>query len=122
MIIQFLYILISINVIFSKNLIKYEEIDSISIIKFNNINKNNQFDTELLIELNNILNSINTNTTNVLIITGEGDNFLAIGEIFNKQNESSEYKSLMSKIFEKIENYPIPIIAVVNGLAIGEKF
>ena len=122
MIIQFLYILISINVIFSKNLIKYEEIDSISIIKFNNIKENNKFDIELLNELNNILNSINTNTTNVLIITGEGDYFFTIEEISNKQNDSSEYKSLMSKIFEKIENYPIPIIAVVNGLAIGKSF
>ena len=58
----------------------------------------------------------------MLIITGEGDNFFSIRRISNEQKDSSEYKSLMSKIFQKIEYYPIPIIAVVNGMAIGESF
>ena len=119
---NFLFILILINSIFSKNLIKYEEIDSIAIIKFSNIKENNKNDIELLNELKNILNSINTNNINVLIITGEGDNFFSIRGISNEKNDLSEYKSMMSKIFEKIENYPIPIIAVVNGMAIGESF
>ena len=119
---NFLFILILINSIFSKNLIKYEEIDSIAIIKFSNIKENNKNDIELLNELKNILNSINTNNINVLIITGGGDNFFSIGGISNEKNDLSEYKSMMSKIFEKIENYPIPIISVVNGMAIGESF
>ena len=29
---------------------------------------------------------------------------------------------MISKIFQKIENYPIPVIAVINGIAIGESF
>ena len=118
---NFLLILILIDVVFTKNLIKYEEIDSISIIKFTKQQNNNTFGIEFLNELNDILDSITTKNTNVLVITEEGDKFFSMGYKSN-ENIISEYKHLMRKIFQKIENYPIPVIAVVNGMAIGESF
>ena len=120
--ISFLIISIVIEIIFSKNLIKYEEQEQISIIKFTNIQEENKFNIKILNELNNILNSINIKNINALIITGEGDKFFSIENKSIKNNKNSEYNTLISKIFHKIENYPIPVIAVVNGMAIGEGF
>ena len=87
---NFLLILILLDVVFTKNLIKYEEIDSISIIKFTKPQNNNEFDIEFLNQLNDILDSITTKNTNVLVITGEGDKFFSMGY---KSNEKtiSEY-------------------------------
>ena len=115
----FLLILILIDIAFTKNLIKYEEIDSISIIK---LTDNNKYDIAFLNEFIRILNKIILKNTNVLILTGEGDKFFSIENKSNEKNLISENNTLMSNIFQKIENYPIPVIAVVNGFAIGESF
>ena len=117
--INFLLILILLDIVFTQNLIKYEEIDSISIIK---LTDNNKYDIEFLNEFIRILNKIILKNTNVLILTGEGDKFFSKENKSNEKNLISEYNTLMSNIFQKIENYPIPVIAVVNGMAIGESF
>ena len=115
----FLLILILIDIVFTQNLIKYEEIESISIIK---LTDNNKYDIEFLNEFIRILNKIILKNTNVLILTGEGDKFFSIENKSNEKNLISEHNTLMRNIFQKIENYPIPVIAVVNGMTIGESF
>ena len=120
-------IVILIIITFEKNLIKYEETDKIGILKFNNPEKLNKFEIELLIELDNIITSINIKNINILIITGEGNESFTIGERpeeFNKMStlEKEEYKFMISKIFNKLENYPLPILAIVKGFALREGF
>ena len=117
----FLFIIL-INIIFSKNLIKYEEIEQISIITFTSVQNENSFIIEVMKELNSILNSVKDKNINVLIITNEGDNFFSLRNKLNEKNKVSEYKMLMNKIYKKIEDYPIPVIAVVNGNVIGDSF
>ena len=117
----FLFIIL-INIIFSKNLIKYEEIEQISIITFTSVQNENSFIIEVMKELNSILNSVKDKNINVLIITNERDNFFSLRNKINEKNKVSEYKMLMNKIYKKLEDYPIPVIAVVNGNVIGDSF
>ena len=123
LILFFIFIILT----FEKNLIKYEEKDKICIIKFNNPSQMNKFDIEFLKELDNLLNSIDTENNNVLIITAEGNESFTVGgrqEDLNKMtiSEKEEYTYIKSKIFKEIENFPLPVIAIVNGLAMREGF
>ena len=122
-----IYFLLLISITFELNLIKYEEIDKISIIKFNNPSHLNKFDIELLIELDDLLKSIDTQKNNVLVITGEGDESFSIGGRPEDKNnlpelEKEKYSFLITKIFEQLENFPLPVIALVNGFALREGF
>ena len=120
--IYLLLIIILIDIISSKNLIKYEEKEQISIITFTNLEDENNYDIDVLKELISILNSVKDKNINILIITNEGNNFFSLGYKLNDKNKDSEYNTLINKIFQKIEDYPIPVIAMVNGMAIGESF
>ena len=120
-----IFILFSITL--GKNLIKYEEIEKISIIKFNNPTQLNKFDIELLKEFDNTINSIDTQKNDVLIITGEGNESFTVGGRPSEINEIStiekdEFDYVIRKIFKKIENFPLPVIALINGLALREGF
>lgn len=63
-------------------------------------------------------------TTRVLIITGDGEkSFVAgadISEMANlNEQEGYEFGKLGAKVFRAIELLPIPVIAAVNGFALG---
>jgi enoyl-CoA hydratase len=60
----------------------------------------------------------------VLIITGDGDkSFVAGADISEMQNlneqQGYEFGKLGADVFRKIETLPIPVIAAVNGFALG---
>ncbi len=59
----------------------------------------------------------------VLIITGSGKGFAAGADISEMAGmdpgEASELSRNGQKIFRKLENYPYPVIAAVNGYALG---
>ena len=62
-------------------------------------------------------------TLNVLIITGEGKAFVAGADIAQMKDFNSEagrvFGELGSSVFRKIELLKIPVIAAVNGFALG---
>lgn len=75
-------------------------------------------------ELNSHLDSFNEkNKIKVLIITGDGKAFIAGADIAEMQNMTKEEAFQFSKIgqdtFSRLENLNIPVIAAVNGYALG---
>ncbi len=83
----------------------------------------NALNSTILCELDSFVDSIDTNTTRVLIITGEGKAFVAGADIAQMSNlnaqEGYEFGKFGATVFKKIEDLEIPVIAAVNGFALG---
>lgn len=84
----------------------------------------NALNLEVLKELNEAIDEIDTDKTYCVIITGAGKrSFVAGADIgvmkdFTKK-QAKEFAILGNGIFRKIEMLPIPVIAAVNGYALG---
>jgi enoyl-CoA hydratase len=104
--------------------IKYEEEDKIAIITINRPKELNALNIQVLEELNKTLDTIDTDKIRALIITGDGEKaFVAGGDIEEvylfTQKEAEEFSKKGNNFFRKIETFPIPTIAAVNGYALG---
>ena len=104
--------------------IKYEEEGSIAIISINRPKALNALNSQVLEELDKTLDIVDISKIKALIITGTGEKSFVAGAdisemstLTKKQAESFSKKG--NDIFKKIENFPIPTIAAVNGFALG---
>lgn len=106
-----------------KNLIISKDED-IMVIQINRPEKLNALNNELLTELDQIFSDIKSNSSKVIILTGAGDKAFVAGadikELRNCDLESGREFSLFGqKVFNKIENCGKPVIAAINGYALG---
>jgi len=104
--------------------IKIENQDAVSIITIDRPDALNALNKKALSELKEAIDGIDTNATRCVIITGAGNKaFVAgadIGEMRDMdKTESQEFALLGSGVFSDLENLPIPVIAAVNGFALG---
>jgi enoyl-CoA hydratase len=84
----------------------------------------NALNTSMLREFNEILTSIESDKDlRVLVISGSGRSFVAGADIKEMQAydslEAREYAELGLKTMKRIEDLAIPVIASVNGFALG---
>ena len=83
----------------------------------------NALNTTILGELDAFVSALDVNNTRVLIITGEGKSFVAGADIAQMSNLNEEegynFGKFGAMVFKKIEDLPIPVIAAVNGFALG---
>ena len=100
--------------------------DKVSIITINRPNKLNALNILTINELHLALELLsNTDDCKVIIITGSGEKaFVAGADIseFYKFSKEQGYKLSLdgqTKLFDFIENYSKPVIAAVNGYALG---
>ena len=100
--------------------------DKVSVITINRPNKLNALNILTINELHLALELLsNTDDCKVIIITGSGEKaFVAGADIseFYKFSKEQGYKLSLdgqTKLFDFIENYSKPIIAAVNGYALG---
>jgi enoyl-CoA hydratase len=105
-------------------LIIYEEIDNIAIIKFNRTHHLNALNTTVFDHLLNAINALDTTKISALIITGAGEKaFVAGADIYEMSTLSKRFGQELSRrgneVFRKIEMLPIPVLAAVNGYALG---
>ncbi|MDU0893740.1 MAG: enoyl-CoA hydratase-related protein, partial [Anaerococcus sp.] len=106
------------------NTIKYETNENIGKLTINRPDALNALNSEVLDELDNLLNEIkNDKDLRVLIITGEGRSFVAGADIKEMSVlspiEANKFGKKGIGVFRKIETLPIPVIAAVNGFALG---
>ena len=104
--------------------IKYEEEGQISILTINRPKALNALNSQVLEELNKTLDIIDTSKTRVLIITGAGEkSFVAGADISEMSTLSKKFGEEFSKkgndVFRRIETFQIPVIAAINGFALG---
>lgn len=98
--------------------------DNIAILSFNRPKVLNALNTDVLKELDRAIDDIEKDEEiYVLIITGEGKAFIAGADISEMRDktavEGRKFGELGSSIFRKIELMEKPVIAAVNGFALG---
>ena len=104
--------------------IKYEEETDIATITINRPKALNALNSQVLDELDKVLDSIDPDKIRVLIITGAGEkSFVAGADIAEMSSltkaEAAEFSKKGNDVFRKIETFPVPVIAAINGFALG---
>lgn len=97
---------------------------NIGILTINREEALNALNTQLLKELNEAIDYVNgEESIYVLIITGKGKSFVAGADISEMKDlnhlEGREFGTLGINLFRKIELMEKPVIAMVNGYALG---
>ena len=102
----------------------YEEKGAVGIITIHREKALNALNSQVLDELNATLDAVNLETTRCLILTGAGEkSFVAgadIGEMSTlTKAEGEAFGKKGNDVFRKLETFPLPVIAAVNGFALG---
>lgn len=104
--------------------IELELENGIAIVKMNRPKALNALNNETLEELNDLFEAFFVeNNVKGVIITGEGKSFVAGADIVQMRDYKSlkgrDYANFAQSIFGKIEALEKPVIAAVNGYALG---
>ena len=102
----------------------YKKEGSIGILSINNPKSLNALNLAIFKEINTAIDMVEADEeVNVLIITGEGKAFVAGADIEEMKNlnveEAKKFGKIGSDVFRKIELMEKPVIAAVNGFALG---
>jgi enoyl-CoA hydratase len=104
--------------------ILYEVNGAVGKITINREKALNALNSQVLDELNATLDSVNLDEVRCLILTGAGaKSFVAgadIGEMSTlTKAEGEAFGKKGNDVFRKLETFPVPVIAAVNGFALG---
>ena len=104
--------------------VTYEVKDRVGIITICREKALNALNSQVLDDLNEAFDAVDLSEIRCLILTGAGEkSFVAgadIGEMSNlTKAEGEAFGKKGNDLFRKIETFPIPVIAAVNGFALG---
>ena len=104
--------------------IVYEQNGAVGKITISREKALNALNSQVLDELNATLDAVNLDEVRCLILTGAGaKSFVAgadIGEMSTlTKAEGEAFGKKGNDVFRKLETFPIPVIAAVNGFALG---
>ena len=121
---QFLFLFLTFFISIHAEFIKYEEEGDIAILTINRPKALNALNSQVLNELDRVLDDIDTDKIRALILTGAGEkSFVAGADIAEMSTLTKEQGQAFSKkgndVFRKIETFEIPVIAAINGFALG---
>ena len=102
----------------------YEQKGAVGIITINREKALNALNSQVLEELDKTFDSVDLDNVRCLVLTGAGEkSFVAgadIGEMSTlTKKEAEAFGKKGNDVFRKIETFPIPVIAAVNGFALG---
>ena len=102
----------------------YEQKGQYAVITISREKALNALNSQVLDELNETLDKVDLNTVRCLVLTGAGEkSFVAgadIGEMSTlTKAEGEAFGKKGNDVFRKLETFPIPVIAAVNGFALG---
>lgn len=99
--------------------------ERIALITINRPDKLNAVNLEVIAELENVLNELENNSeVGVLILTGAGEKSFVAGSDISalakfSPEQAKEYSIIGNRVLSKIQNYSKPVIAAINGFALG---
>ncbi len=104
--------------------VTYEVKDRVGIITISREKALNALNSQVLEELNEAFDGVDQNEIRCIILTGAGEkSFVAgadIGEMSSlSKAEGEAFGKKGNDLFRKIETFPLPVIAAVNGFALG---
>ncbi len=102
----------------------YEQKGAVGIITINREKALNALNSTVLEEIDAVLDGVDLEAVRCLILTGAGQkSFVAgadIGEMSTlTKAEGEAFGKKGNDVFRKLETFPIPVIAAVNGFALG---
>ena len=105
------------------NFLKVEHNDGITVMKISAPKSLNALNSTILKEIGDFIAALDA-TTRVLIITGDGEKSFVAGADISEmahldEPQGFEFGRLGAQVFRAIEVLPIPVIAAVNGFALG---
>lgn len=106
------------------SLVAYSAEGAVGTILLNRPEALNALNSSVLEEFNAILDKVNLSVIRCLIVSGSGEKAFAagadIGEMYSlSEEEGNAFSKKGNDLFRRIETFPIPIIAAVNGYALG---
>ena len=104
--------------------ITYEQEGFVGVVTINRPKALNALNSQVLDELEATFDAIDLDTTRAVVLTGAGEkSFVAgadIGEMSTlTKAEGEAFGKKGNDVFRKIETFPIPVIAAINGFALG---
>ncbi|RGY98759.1 enoyl-CoA hydratase-related protein [Clostridium sp. AM58-1XD] len=104
--------------------ITYEVEGQVGIITINRPKALNALNSAVLEELDAVLDGVDLQAVRALILTGAGDkSFVAGADIAEMSTltkaEGEAFGKKGNDVFRKLETFPIPVIAAINGFALG---
>ena len=104
--------------------ITYEVEGAVGVITINRPKALNALNSQVLEEIDKTLDGVDLETVRCLILTGAGDkSFVAgadIGEMSTlTKAEGEAFGKKGNDVFRKLETFTIPVIAAINGFALG---
>ncbi len=106
------------------SLVIYEVKDNVAVITINRPEALNALNSDVLDELNAVIDGIDISVVRAVVLTGAGEkSFVAgadIGEMSTlTKAEGEAFGKKGNDVFRKLETLPVPVIAAVNGFALG---
>lgn len=103
--------------------LKFEHNEGITVLKISAPKSLNALNSTILKELDDFVGHLDAQTR-VLIITGDGEKSFVAGADISEmahlnEPQGQEFGGLGAQVFRRIELLPIPVIAAVNGFALG---
>ena len=102
----------------------YEQKGAVGVITISREKALNALNSAVLEELDQTLDSVNLEEVRCLILTGAGEkSFVAGADIAEMSTltkaEGEAFGKKGNDVFRKLETFPIPVIAAINGFALG---
>ena len=103
--------------------LKFEHNEGITVLKISAPKSLNALNSTILKELDDFVGHLDAQTR-VLIITGDGEKSFVAGADISEmahlnEPQGQDFGRLGAQVFHRIELLPIPVIAAVNGFALG---
>lgn len=104
--------------------VEYEVDGAVGVITISRPEALNALNSQVLDDLGAVLDAVDLDAVRCLVLTGAGDkSFVAgadIGEMSRlTKAEGEQFGRKGNDLFLRIESFPIPVIAAVNGFALG---
>ena len=105
------------------NFLKIEHNNGVTVLTISAPRTLNALNSSILKELSDFIDNLDA-ATRVLIITGDGEKSFVAGADISEmahlnEPQGEEFGRLGARVFRKIEVLAIPVIAAVNGFALG---
>lgn len=104
--------------------VKYETNGAVGLITINRPEALNALNSVMLAELDQLFDQIDLEVVRCLVITGAGEKAFIAGADVAEMSEMDQAEAVLfsetgNSLFSKIEKFPVPVIAAINGYALG---
>ena len=106
--------------------VTYEQDGFVGVVTINRPKALNALNSEVLKEIEATFDAIDLDATRAVVLTGAGDKSFVAGADIGEMSpltltkaEGEAFGKTGNDVFRKIETFPIPVIAAVNGFALG---